>query len=34
VKSAGVQAINQALHKRPASTGLRYRLQWQPLGED
>ena len=29
-----VQAINRELHKRPTSTGVRYRLQWQPLGED
>ncbi|MEO8937776.1 MAG: TIGR02680 family protein [Burkholderiaceae bacterium] len=29
-----VQAINKELHKRPTSTGVRYRLQWQPLGED
>ena len=28
-----VQAINRELHKRPTSTGVRYRLQWQPLGE-
>jgi len=34
VESAAVQAINQELHKRPTSTGVRYRLQWQPLGED
>ena len=34
VESAGVQAINQELHKRPTSTGLRYRLQRQPLGEE
>lgn len=31
---AQVQAINRELHKRPTSTGVRYRLQWQPLGED
>lgn len=31
---AQVQAINKELHKRPTSTGVRYRLQWQPLGED
>src|SRR5690606_5160332 len=24
--------INRELHKRPTSTGVRYRLQWQPLG--
>lgn len=29
-----VQAINKELHKRPTSTGVRYRLLWQPLGED
>ncbi len=29
-----VQAINKELHKRPTSTGVRYRLQWQPLSED
>ena len=29
-----VQAINRELHKRPTSTGVRYRLQWQPLTED
>jgi uncharacterized protein (TIGR02680 family) len=29
-----VQAINRELHKRPTSTGVRYRLQWQPLVED
>lgn len=29
-----VQGINRELHKRPTSTGVRYRLQWQPLGED
>ena len=29
-----VQAINRELHKRPTSTGVRFRLQWQPLGED
>jgi uncharacterized protein (TIGR02680 family) len=26
-----VAAINEELHKRPTSTGVRYRLQWQPL---
>lgn len=31
---AQVQAINKELHKRPTSTGVRYRLQWQPLGDD
>lgn len=25
--------INQELHKRPTSTGVRFRLQWQPLAE-
>jgi len=34
VESAGVEAINQELHKRPTSTAVRYCLQWQPLGED
>lgn len=29
-----VQAINSELHKRPTSTGVRYRLRWEPLGED
>lgn len=29
-----VQAINRELYKRPTTTGVRYRLQWQPLGED
>ncbi len=29
-----VQAINKELQKRPTSTGVRYRLVWQPLGED
>lgn len=29
-----VQAINRELHKRPTSTGVRFRLQWQPLGAD
>lgn len=29
-----VQAINRELHKRLTSTGVRYRLIWQPLGED
>jgi len=29
-----VQAINKELQKRPTSTGVRYRLLWQPLGED
>ncbi|KFC69067.1 ATPase involved in DNA repair [Bosea sp. LC85] len=29
-----VDAINRELHKRPTSTGVRYRLQWQPLSEE
>lgn len=29
-----VQAINSELHKRPTSTGVRYRLRWEALGED
>jgi uncharacterized protein (TIGR02680 family) len=28
------QRINAELHRRPTSTGVRYRLLWQPLGED
>jgi uncharacterized protein (TIGR02680 family) len=28
------EAINKELHSRPTSTGVRYRLLWQPLGED
>jgi uncharacterized protein (TIGR02680 family) len=28
-----VEAINAELHKRPTSTGVRYRLQWLPLAE-
>jgi len=28
-----VQAINEELYRRPTSTGLRYRLVWQPLNE-
>jgi uncharacterized protein (TIGR02680 family) len=27
-------AINRELHKRPTSTGVRYRLLWQPLAEE
>ncbi len=27
-------AINRELHKRPTSTGVRFRLVWQPLSED
>ena len=26
-----LEAINAELHKRPTSTGVRYRLQWEPL---
>ncbi|MDQ6435228.1 TIGR02680 family protein [Mesorhizobium sp. LHD-90] len=29
-----VDAINRELHKRPTSTGVRYRLLWQPLSEE
>ncbi|HTN91075.1 MAG TPA: TIGR02680 family protein [Sorangium sp.] len=29
-----VNEINKELHKRPTSTGVRYRLQWQPLSEE
>lgn len=28
-----VDEINRELHKRPTSTGVRFRLQWQPLEE-
>jgi uncharacterized protein (TIGR02680 family) len=28
-----VEAINRELHKRPTSTGIRYRLRWEPLAE-
>ena len=28
-----VAAVNTELHKRPTSTGVRYRLQWLPLAE-
>ena len=28
-----VDAINKELHKRPTSTGVRFRLLWQPLSE-
>lgn len=28
-----VDAINKELHKRPTSTGVKFRLQWQPLPE-
>jgi uncharacterized protein YPO0396 len=29
-----VDAINRELHKRPTSTGVRYRLLWSPLSEE
>ncbi|HEY4293786.1 TIGR02680 family protein [Luteibacter sp.] len=29
-----VGAINAELHKRPTTTGVRYRLQWEPLSVD
>ena len=29
-----VNAINAELHKRPTTTGVRYRLQWEPLKVD
>jgi uncharacterized protein (TIGR02680 family) len=29
-----LDAINKELHKRPTSTGVRYRLLWQPLAEE
>jgi uncharacterized protein (TIGR02680 family) len=29
-----VGAINEELHKRPTTTGVRYRLQWQPLSAE
>lgn len=29
-----VRDINQELHKRPTTTGVRYRLQWEPLSAD
>lgn len=29
-----VDAINEELRKRPTSTGVRFRLQWQPLGHE
>src|SRR5690606_7415779 len=29
-----VNAINQELRKRPTSTGVRYRLQWEPLSTE
>ena len=29
-----VDSINRELHKRPTSTGVRYRLLWQPLPEE
>ncbi len=28
-----IDAINRELHQRPTSTGVRYRLRWQPLPE-
>jgi uncharacterized protein (TIGR02680 family) len=28
-----VESINKELHRRPTSTGVRFRLQWQPLPE-
>jgi uncharacterized protein (TIGR02680 family) len=28
-----VEGINRELHKRPTSTGMRYRLQWLPIAE-
>ncbi|MBB5047273.1 uncharacterized protein (TIGR02680 family) [Rhodopseudomonas rhenobacensis] len=36
LQAAEVQrdAINKELHSRPTSTGVRYRLLWQPLPED
>ena len=29
-----VKAINHELHKRPTTTGVRYRLQWEPLSTE
>jgi uncharacterized protein (TIGR02680 family) len=29
-----LDAINRELHKRPTSTGVRYRLLWEPLSEE
>lgn len=29
-----LEAINEELYKRPTSTGVRYRLQWQPLSPE
>lgn len=29
-----VRVINDELHKRPTSTGVRYRLQWEPLSAE
>jgi len=29
-----VNAINSELHKRPTTTGVRYRLQWEPLSTE
>ena len=34
VADAQRNAINKELYKRPTSTGLRYRLLWQPLSEE
>lgn len=31
---AQTDAINKELYKRPTSTGVRYRLMWQPIPED
>jgi len=31
---ARADAINKELHKRPTSTGVRYRLIWEPISED
>lgn len=34
VAEAQRQRINAELYRRPTTTGVRYRLLWQPLGED
>ena len=34
VSEKQVNAINAELHKRPTSTGVRYRLLWRPLAEE
>jgi uncharacterized protein (TIGR02680 family) len=34
VADAQRNAINKELHRRPTSTGVRYRLQWLPLSEE